>query len=436
MMPNAMEQWLAGAIGLDAFSLGSQAVADAVKNRMTECGLTQESEYRERVKADGEERQALIEAITVPETWFFRDREPFVFMAHYVRAMWAPAHPADRLRVLSIPCSTGEEPYSIAIALQEAGVLPDRYQIDAVDISRTSLHKAQEAAYGRNSFRGAALDCCERYFKTEGAVCVVRPEIRNGIRFYQGNIMDADVIADKPLYDIIFCRNLLIYQHEEARRRIIAMLDRRLKVEGLLFVGHAEMMPLLTARYEPVRHSGVFACCKIKTKPCDTLLKPVAAPLGRGADAPIPTAQAHRDRGYRSNSPNRDQALSSAIRVQPGPAPIPRHASSRSTTSQFDRVRALADQGRLDEAAAACEGLLKENPQLAGAHFLMGLIREADGQIQLAEECLNRAIYLDADYFEALLHLALLKARRGDQAGAENLRGRAQRLREHQKVLS
>ena len=83
-----------------------------------------------------------------------------------------------------------------------------------------------------------------------------------------------------------------------------------------------------------------------------------------------------------------------------------------------------------------CQGLLKENPQLAAAHFFLGVIRTAAGQVQAAEECLNRALYLDADFHEALLHLSLLKARRGDEAGAERLRRHAERVRDHAKVTT
>ena len=83
-----------------------------------------------------------------------------------------------------------------------------------------------------------------------------------------------------------------------------------------------------------------------------------------------------------------------------------------------------------------CQGLLKENPQLAKAHFLLGVIQTAAEQVQAAEECLNRALYLDADCYEALIHLSLLKARRGDEAGAERLRRHAERVRDQTKVTT
>jgi len=283
MTANTVAQWLSGVIGLDAHTLGPQAVANAVKQRMAACKLTKESDYLERLKTSqavspaaaessaaakssaadelsaSDELMALIELIVVPETWFFRDHEPFIFLAQYVTTTWLAAHPHDRLQVLSVPCASGEEPYSVAMTLQSAGLPPARYRIDAVDINSALLRKAEKGVYGPNSFRSGLLAHCERYFKLDGAARIVSPEARAGIRFIHGNIMRPAGFAAEQTYDIIFCRNLLIYQHTEARGYIIATLDRLLKPEGLLFVGHAEIMSLLTDRYEPVRHSGAFA---------------------------------------------------------------------------------------------------------------------------------------------------------------------------------
>jgi len=260
MTANTVEQWLAGTIGLDAHSLGPRDVADAVKRRMAACGLAEERDYLHRLQA-ADEFQALIELIVVPETWFFRDREPFVFLARHVQATWLPAHPHDLLQVLSVPCSSGEEPYSIAMSLQSAGLRPARYRIDAVDINPSLLRKAEAGAYGAHSFRGGVPEPCAGYFTSEGAMKRVAPETRASIRFMHGNIMGRPGFAAEPAYDIIFCRNLLIYQHGPARGQIIDTLDRLLKPEGLLFVGHAEMIPLLAERYTPVRHSSAFAYC-------------------------------------------------------------------------------------------------------------------------------------------------------------------------------
>lgn len=449
MTANIVEQWLSRVIGLDAHTLGPQAVANAVKQRMAACNLTEESDYLERLTttpADtsapaklsaSDELLALIEMIVVPETWFFRDREPFVFLAQYVNATWLAAHPHEQLQVLSVPCASGEEPYSIAMALQSVGLRPDRYRIDAVDINPALLRKAEQGVYGPNSFRGGLLANCERYFKLEGAARIVSPEVRAGIRFIHGNIMGPPEFVTEQTYDIIFCRNLLIYQHAEARKHIIAKLDRLLKPEGLLFVGHAEMISPLTDRYEPVRRSGTFAYCKIKTRPCNAAPESVAAHGGGGHPRPLGAATVKQDRTAMTQAatgPAANLLSSSESRLEPKSR---LESESRlEPESRLDCIRALADQGRLDEAAAMCQDLLKENPSLAEAHFLLGVIRTAAGQVQAAEECLNRALYLDADFYEALIHLALLKARDGDEAGATRLRAHAERVRDHAKVTT
>ncbi len=425
-----VQQWLAGEIGLDASTLGPQAVANAVKRRMAALNLTKESDYLERLYTAPGERPALIELIVVPETWFFRDREPFVFLAKHVKTTWLTALPKDRLRVLSVPCSSGEEPYSIAMTLLAAGLPPDRFGIDAVDINPAMLQKAAKGVYGPNSFRSGLLPDCERYFTSEGAARLVDPIVRDCIRFIQGNIMGTPDFAADQTYDVVFCRNLLIYQHMQARAQIIATLDRLLKPEGLLFVGHAEMMPLLSDRYVPARHNSAFAYCKTKTKQGHTATE-AAATGNAGQHARSDHVPADLG-GGRTSAPR--QAPAPAAKATPAASPLPE--SRPEPSSRLDVIRVLADQGRLGEAAAMCRDLLQSHPQLAQAHFLLGVIRTAEGQVQAAEECLNRALYLDAEYYDALIHLSLLKARRGDEEGAARLRRRAERVRDHSRVTT
>ncbi len=259
MICNTVEECLGRVIGLDAGAIGTGALADAVRRRMAACSAASERDYMHRLNAAQEELQALIEYIVIPETWFFRDREPFLYLARHAQTIRPRPSPHAPMRVLSVPCSSGEEPYSIAMTLMSAGVRPDDYRIDAVDISRSLLLKAEAGIYGPNSFRGGILDNCECYFSTEGSTRFVRPEPRVAIRFICGNAMEMDGLGLANSYDVIFCRNLLIYQHEEARRRIVATLHHRLKPGGLLFVGHAEMIRLLSEHHEPIRPGNAFA---------------------------------------------------------------------------------------------------------------------------------------------------------------------------------
>src|SRR6266852_1112454 len=148
------ENLLKASIGLDVGSVGRSSIERAVADRQSACALPDRHMYWERVSTCGAELQALIEAVVVPETWFFRDREAFATLASIGQEQWLRA-PADGvLRLLSLPSSTGEEPYSMAMALLDAGVPAHRFQVDAVDISARVLAYAGRRMYGKNSFRG------------------------------------------------------------------------------------------------------------------------------------------------------------------------------------------------------------------------------------------------------------------------------------------
>ena len=422
MTASTVEEWLSETVGLDANTIGAGMISDAVKRRMAAQNISEESRYLELLSAAPDERTALIETIVVPDTWFFRDREPFVFLAAHVKSKWLRSHPDRLLRALSLPCSSGEEPYSIAIALLEAGLQPERFLVDAVDISPAMLKKAEKGVYGPNSFRGGLPAHFARYFRPEGPARVVGPEARASVRFSLGNIMEQHDLAAGRAYDIIFCRNLLIYQHAEARARIIAALDRLLDPAGLLFVGHAEMSALAQDRYRPVGQPGAFACARRNSSvgaPAPAAAAAFKAGSGKKREGNIFPAKPAAGAGAGGHGPRRRPAIAA-----PGP------------DERLARVQALADQGRIEEAARVCEGLVGEKPQLAAAHFLLGVIKAADGQAKAAEECLNRALYLDSDFHDALIHLALLKERRGDEAGAGLLRRRADRVRARAETTS
>src|SRR5262245_60065253 len=145
-------QLLRETIGLDADGIGRGAVERAIAARQAAAGAADATAYLARLRASKEELQALIESVVVPETWFFRDPGAFDALSAVVRHGALPTA-TDPLRLLSVPCSTGEEPYSMAMALFDAGVPSARFQIDAVEISLRALEAAASATYGRNSFR-------------------------------------------------------------------------------------------------------------------------------------------------------------------------------------------------------------------------------------------------------------------------------------------
>jgi chemotaxis protein methyltransferase WspC len=405
-------------IGLNPDTIGPEVIARAVRHRMVQCSASDLQTYLERIQTSEQELHALIDEVVVPETWFFRDQMPFTYLGRYVMAEWLPMHPHAVFRVLSLACSTGEEPYSIAMALLDSGLAPQHVRIDAVDISHQALRQARQAVYGHHSFRGNDLQFRERYCEQSQQGYRVVEGVRRMVTFKHGNVLDAHLLTDHAPYSVIFCRNLLIYLDAAARSRALQVLDRLLTPYGVLFVGYAETGLFLTSGYMPVHYPRAFAYRKGAAHHDLPHL-----PQRSGS------AQPHTPRG-----PGQPPAAAHVRQWPPSPAApgVVAQAPSGARDTQasvLETARRLADQGELETAATLCETFMRTHGPSAPAYVLLGLIRQAAGDPQQAEHYFDRAVYLQPDHYEALIHLALFMEHRGDAAGAAVLRQRAQRAR-------
>ncbi|NDC54081.1 MAG: chemotaxis protein, partial [Planctomycetia bacterium] len=258
----AAEDLLARWIGLDPDTIGSPAIARAVRSRMEALGIPDPAALVDRAAADPAERDLLVEEVVVGESWFFRDPQVFGFVARFARSR-AALPGRGPLRVLSAPCAAGEEPYSVAIGLLEAGLAPGQFTIDAVDVSRAALARAREARYTANAFRNADLSFRDRWFHREGQASVLDEHVRRLVRFAWANLLDESLLgetlgAGRGPYDVVLCRNLLIYLTPAARARVVATLERLLAPDGLLVLGAAEP-PIMTGDWIPAGDSSIFA---------------------------------------------------------------------------------------------------------------------------------------------------------------------------------
>ena len=136
-----IEQLLTEAIGLDPRSIGHSTIERAIRHRMETCGLSDPDEYRRLLVLSPAEKQELIEAVAIPETWFYRDAGVYRFLTTWVTSTWRAAQRARALRILSLPSSTGEEPYTIAMALLSCGL--ERFQILGIDVRYSALRRAR-----------------------------------------------------------------------------------------------------------------------------------------------------------------------------------------------------------------------------------------------------------------------------------------------------
>jgi len=400
-------------MGLDVASVGPALIERAVQTRMEALGLLDQNAYFLSLHGDAAELQELIELVIVPETWFFRDREAIIAVATMARELMMST-PERPIRILSLPCSTGEEPYSIAMGMLEAGMPAARFQIDAIDICNRSLAFATAGIYGRNSFRGKLLAYRDRFFTPQEAHYVLDDAVKKQVRFRYGNLFAADFLALEAPYDFVFCRNVLIYFDRPMQEQAVLVLERLLKEDGAIFVGPAEAGLMLRNTLESAAIPLAFAFRKKRAK-----VKP--ANVARASLPPLrtaPPAMAHKTAAVRA-----------PVVRKPVVAAVP---PQKNTASQLQQALQLADQGRLNEAADLCAAHLKEHGPSADAFYLQGLISDARGDSAAAIQQYRKAIYLQPAHQEALGHLAALMEMQGDHSGAERIMRRAQRLKEQQ----
>lgn len=439
MVWDEIERKLKQSTGLDPNTLGSHAIAKAVRDRMEVCEVDNVATYLNVWLCSPQELQALIEETVVPETWFFREPESFEFLRRYILFDWLPDHPQDILHLLSVPCSTGEEPYSLAMMLLDAGLPPNRFVIDAVDISKKALMKAQQGLYREHSFRSKYLGFRYRYFQETPHGYQLSSAVQETVNFIQGNLLEPLFLYEKPLYDIIFFRNLLIYLEPAARDRAMQVLNRLLSPTGLLFVGSAEAGPLIEKRFISLRHSMTFAYRKRQKSDgtarfCVSPNDPEPSPIrvlprnrrpsrsgfkieSKPFDSVEPTPEES------TKQPPTSWAIAPSAPAPPKPVP----------ESLLIQARHLADRGQLKEAAQLCETYLSQHRTDANAYVLLGEILQSAGQSERAEQCWEKAVYLEPHHYEALMHLLLLKESQGDLTRASTLRQRLQRLLKSQR---
>ncbi|MFP3369965.1 MULTISPECIES: CheR family methyltransferase [unclassified Pseudomonas] len=404
-------------IGLDVESVGAPMVERALRQRCVAVGAVDLDHYWLRLQQSADEQQALIESVIVPETWFFRYPESFTALAGLAHKRLAELAGARPLRLLSLPCSTGEEPYSLAMALLDAGIAPGAFLIDGMDISPSSVTKAGQAVYGRNAFRGSNLGFRERYFDALDEGHRLHGRVQQQVSLQVGNVLDPALASRDGLYDFVFCRNLLIYFDVPTQQRVFEVLKRLLHPQGVLFIGPAEGSLLARLGMRPLGIAQSFAYVRQEGGNVPLAVAPEPA---RRTVPPLATA------GY----PPPGAPLPRPLRVLPmAPKPAPARERAREDASELlASIARLANAGASERARAECQRYLGQFAPSAQVYYWLGLLSDTEGDAQQALTHYRKALYLEPQHPEALVHLAALLASQGDLAGARRLQDRAARV--------
>lgn len=419
-----IKQLLGKRIGVIADTLGPEAVEKAVAKRCEKIPCKDVAHYRDFLSQKNSEIGNLIDEIVVPESWFFRDTVPFQRLSQAV-ADRTLSHP---IRALSAPCAGGEEPYSIAMTLLDLGVPASEFFIKGVDISERLVSRAGKTPFSRLSFRGDNLEYQDKYFAQIGNRYQIQESLRGLVQFEQANLTAVNLLADDPPYDVIFCRNVMIYLDEQSRRQVLQNLERLLAPKGILFVGHAEAGLAVRQQFSPLNWPGAFAFRKkirqVSDKPAATFKEALRQKRG---DKPKMMPKTRR----RFPSPNPQKLNHKKSNVaKPREIGKTAHKTTAPPPSEVSLERALrlADAGQNQEARRLCQKIMETEGPSAAAYFLLGNLQLAEGKKRDAEQSFGRVVYLEPEHHEAITCLFHLASSRGELAAAERWKRRLNRV--------
>jgi len=407
--------------------------------------------YLAQIESDAahDELAALAQELTVGETYFFRNIDQFRALQEQVLPERVRAQAARRcLRILSAGCASGEEAYSIAMALH--GRLPDpswEVSIHAVDVNPAMLDKALRARYTAWSMREIPAVLQERWFRPDGRELVLDDAVRAAVSFEERNINVDDPEFWRPgTFDVVFCRNVLMYFTPHGAQAAVARITRSLAPGGVLFLGHAETLRGLSKDFDLQHTHGTFYYRRKEAVeptldgaqeaafPIDAFEPALVAAAIESGDSWVEaigkaaerirtlTEQPVNGLGHEAAPATRVWHLGHALDlfrqerfadalglVQALPA-----ESTRDADVLLLHAVLLVHHGQVEQAEETCHRLLAVDGLNAGAHYVLALCCECAGDLAGAAERDQVAAYLDPAFAMPRLHLGLLARRAGD----------------------
>ena len=418
--------------------------------------------------------RALAHELTIGETYFFRNIAQFhAFTDVALRDFTVTRSATRRLRILSAGCASGEEPYSLAICARETlGEASRDVSVTGIDVNTASLEKAARGIYSQWSLRETPPDVARRWFSASGRGLALDSAIRDAVLFQERNLADDEPGFWFPeAFDVIFCRNVLMYFAPDHARTAIARMTRSLAPGGYLFLGHAETMRGLSDEFQLCHTHGTFYYQRPARGPVaaresgsharamaarieDRTDRSLATDLDLPSDREVPlndtdpgltstwvdTVQRSSDRiRVLSQRPAVSADSSSALKIQaqarrPDVAgalellarerfadalellgDLPR-TGDRDPDALLLRAVLLTHSGQLNDAEAACLELCAANERNAGARYLLALCCEARGDRKGARQHDEASAKIDPRFAMPRLHLGLLARRAGEMA--------------------
>lgn len=357
----------------------------------------------------------LIDELTIGESYFFRYHEQFEALQHKILPLLLPSPPARQerpLRVWSAGCATGEEPYSLALLLYHFFDHHDNSQslILGSDLNPLFLERARTAVYRNWSFREQSARWQQPYFQEEADQWRLKDPLRQRVQFIQHNLADLNrpwPLALQGPFDLILCRNVLIYFSAEHQKKLIQRFYELLSPQGWLLLGPAELTALSCAPF-PLHDLARYSCFPRQLNPTDSASPQPAAknpgPQQRGQEGPTGSgAKPFRRR---------------PAQTRQSPVSLPR---------QLRQIRQLADSGAGHEALEYLARALQDYPLAADLHYYQGLVLNSQNKSEAARLALERCLQRDSQHLLGRYHLGLIYQQLGDSPKARALFAELQR---------
>ena len=448
----ALGQLLNDRAGLKLAAEGEFGLSMAMKGRMQALGLAHSAQYLAHLRGDPEDAELhrLLPLVTVGKTDFFRDPRQFEALASRLipEALERARRERRPMHLWSAACATGEEPYSMGMVAVECGALVDEVDLRATDINAEAVFEAERGVFSLKKLRPVSNERLKHFFIMEGFdAAKVTPELRKIVRYSVLNLAEGSYDVPAGGFDIIFCRNVLIYFDSMNLVRTLERLYEALAPGGLLALGYSESLYRIYNRFELAEIEGAF----FYRRPSGARRAATPAPSSRPLTPPmIPRMPPTRPRTtalfptFKEEAPV-PRAPEPAIAAAPTVAPDVPHRLGRAIElverGQFleglDLLRVLVQAEpesltgwislgnlltvlrRFPEASSAYERALSVEPLSAEARLFSGVAQVEAGRLREAVQELGRALFLDAELPLAHYYLARAQEQLGEHAAAK-----------------
>ncbi|GAA3341460.1 hypothetical protein GCM10020358_32880 [Amorphoplanes nipponensis] len=357
------------------------------------------------------ELTTLAETLTINETYFYRHREQFEALAAALPGRIRARSAERTLRMLSVGCSSGEEAYTLAIVAREVLSGADwTISVHGLDANPAVLRQAIKAQYSGWALRETPQAVRRRYFRAHEGGFELAADIRSAVRFRQYNVASPDAALWRPnQYDVVFCRNLLMYLTPEVRSSLISRMTTALAPGGYLFLGHTDSLGSSPDGLEPQHTHGTFY---YRRRPGATAT-PATVPELAPRPAPPPAEADSYEHATRLLLQERFADALRLLEAEPPAKPEPREKLLHAVL--------LAHTGRLADAETQCRRLLDADGLHPDAHHQLAVCLEGGAAVDGAIGHYRLAAHLDPEFAMPRLRLGLLARRRGENrlAGEE-----------------